>query len=350
MLHVGTLLLALAAAQDTLTIKGSLRELPAEGRSGPALSCEGTANLPDGVILTAYLYYDKVADGRELFRAFSTVKGGAFSQDYPVYSRKNFPGRYVARFIYDPSLQNLGAPDFPRTAVDIALQIGGADDVARESKAVREQLAGELRAMIALGTQVKAKLDELKGKPASDWEPLIAAWRDESNRIQQRADPRQVREYKVLRLESVADVGLEDLSGILLGSARCAAGGDRNTCLEGLTRLNQTAEKWISDIAGPKLTDPGQMAALVDEGRALLRSVADHPDEPVLPSRRKFLEMTELLDKSVPGDFHETVLDIGSRAAAFFIAAADKSAEVKTLHADLDAALQRFADTLRNLK
>jgi len=350
MLHVGTLLLALAAAQDSLTVKASLRELPAEGKSGPALFCEGTANLPNGSVLAAYLYYDKVIEGKELFRDFSTVKSGAFTQDYPVYSKKNFPGKYIARFLYDPALQNLGAPDFPRTVVDVVLQIGGPEDVARETKAVQQQLAGELRAMIALGEQVKAKLDDLKGKPASAWDPLIAAWRDETNRIQKRADPRRVREYMILKLDVIADNGLEDLSGMLLGSARCAAGGQHGGCLEGLTRLNQTAAKWIGDIASPRLTDFGQMAALLDEGRALIQKVTDHPDQPVLPARRKFLEMTELLDKSVPEAFHEAVLGIGSRAAAFFIAASDKTADVKTLHDDLDGLLQRFATTLRNLK
>ncbi len=347
MLHLGTLLLALAAAQDTLTIKGSLRELPAEGKDGPALLCEGSANLPNGTVLTAYLYYDRVVDGKELHRNFTAVKDGTFTQDYPVYQKRNFPGKYIARFIYDPSLQNLGAPDFPRTFVDIPLQIGGPEDVARETKAVRDQLAGEIKAMTALGDQVKAKLDELKGKPASDWEPLIAAWRDEAIRIQKRADPRRVREYSVLRLELIADNGFEDLTGMLLGAAGCAARGDRSVCLEGLTRMSQSAEKWISDISSPKLTDLGQMASLIDEARALLRKALDNPDQPTLPLRRKFLEMTELLDKSVPEAFHEAVLGISSRGSAFFIAVADKTAEAKTLHADLDGLLKRLGDTLR---
>jgi hypothetical protein len=350
MLHLGTLLLALAAAQDTLTIKGSLREVPAEGKEGPTFLFEGTANLPNGSILAAYLYYDKVIEGQELFRDFSTVKGGAFTQDYPVYPKKNFPGKYVARFIYDAQLQNLGAADFPRTVVDFTLQVGSPADLDRESKAVRDQLAGELRAMVALGEQVKAKLDELKGKPASEWDPLIAAWRDESNRIRRRADPHAIREYSVLHLDVIADNGFEDLSAMLLGAARCAAADQRGTCLEGLTRMNQTAEKWIADISSPRLTDFSQMVSQIDEGRALLRKVRDNPDQPVLPARRKFLAMTELLDKSVPETFHEVVLGISSRAATFFAAVSDKSADVPTVYADLDGLLQRFADTLRNLK
>lgn len=349
MLHVVTLLLALAA-QDSLTIKGSLKEVPAEGKEGPALLCEGTANLPNGSVLTATLYYDKFAEGKELFRDFATVKDGAFVQDYPVFAKKNFPGNYVARFIYDPELQNLGGANFPRSFVDISLRIGGPEDVARESKAVREQLAGEIRAMTAIGQEVKLKLDELKDKPASAWDALISAWRDDAIRIQKRADPRKTREYVVLRLSFIADNGLEDLTSTLLSAAHCGAAGQRGLCLEGLTRLNQTAEKWISDISSPRLTDFAQMAALVDEGRALLRKVAETPDKPVLPSRRKFLEMTELLDKSVPETFHDVILGISDRASTFFAAASDKSPDLKTAHQDLDGLLRRFADTLRNLK
>jgi hypothetical protein len=349
MLHVVTLLLALAA-QDSLSIKGDLKELPPEGKAGPALLFEGTANLPNGSVLAVYLYYGKVVEGKELFRNFATVTAGAFTQEYPVFAKRNFPGKYIARFIFDPELQNLGGAAFPRTTVDFPLQVGGPDDVARESKAVREQLAGELRAMVALGQQVKGKLDELQDKPASAWDPLISAWRDESNRIQKRADPRKTQEYMILKLDTIADNGLEDLTGMLLGSARCAAGGQRGTCLQGLTRLNQTAEKWISDIASPRLTDFAQMAALLEDGRALLRKVAESPDQPVLPSRRKFLEMTELLDKSVPEAFHEAVLGISDRASTFFNAAADKSPDLKTAYQDLDGLLLRFAETLRKLK
>jgi hypothetical protein len=349
MLHVVTLLLALAA-QDPLTIKGSLKEIPAEGKAAPALLCEGTANLPNGAVLVAYLYYDKVSEGGELFRDFATVRAGAFTQEYPVFAKKNFPGKYLARFIYDPELQNLAASDFPRTVVDLTLQIGGPDDVARESKAFREQLAGEIRSIMAVGQEVKLKLEELKDKPASAWEPLIAAWRDETTRIRIRVDPRKTREYVILRLGSIADDGLEDLEKILLSAARCAAAGKHALCLEGLTRLNQTAEKWIGDISSPRLTDMTQIIALIEEGRALLLKVAESPDQPVLPTRRKFLEMIGLLDRSVPDTFHEVVLGINDRASTFFAAAADKSTDLKTAHQDLDGLLRRFAETLRNFK
>lgn len=350
MLYVVSLLLALAAAQDPLTIQGTLKELPADGKQGPALYCEGTANLPNGAILVATLYYDQVDDTRELFRDFSTVKAGAFTQDYPVYLKRIFPGKYVARFVYDVSLQNLGAADFPRTIVDLTCQVGNAADLDRETKAVCQQLSDELRAMVGLGDQVKSKLDELKGKPAADWEPLLRNWRDETIAIQKRADPRSVREYRVLRLDVIADNGFEELQGTLLSAARCAAGGQREVALEGITRLRQSAEKWISDISGPRLTRPGELVSALDEARGLLRKLADNPDQPVLPVRRKFLETTEILDRSIPQGLHEPLLGITSRASAFFIAVADKSADVKKLHAELDDLLQRLTETLRNLK
>ncbi|HZE99175.1 MAG TPA: hypothetical protein VE981_19380 [Planctomycetota bacterium] len=350
MLQAVTLLLVLQAAPDSLTIKADLKDVPAEGKNPPVILCEGTANLPHGSILAAYLYYGEIIEGKEIFRDFSTLKAGKFTQDFPVYTRRNFPGAYIARFIYDPALQGLGAADFPRTTVDFKLQIGGPQELAAETKAVRDQLVGEIRSYIDLADQVKAKLEELKGKPAVDWEAPLKAWRDKSVEIQKRADPHRVPEYMILKLDLIADTGFENLEGILLSAARCAAGGKREIALEGLTRLRQTGEAWIGDIGAPRITEFEQMARHVDGMRTLVRKLADDPEEPVLPVRRKFLELTGVLDRSVPGDFHDAVLEIGSRGAAFFIAAADKTAEAPRIHKELDELLDRLARTLRTLK
>jgi len=162
-------LLSLAAAQDTLTITGQLKEIPATGKDRPAITCEGTANLPNGSVLAAYLYYAKVKDGKEISKDFTAVRNGKFLQDYSVFARRTFPGQYIARFVYDPSLQNAGsATEFARTTVDFILQVGGPADVERETKAIRDQLAGEILALTTIADEVKAKLDELKDKPQSE--------------------------------------------------------------------------------------------------------------------------------------------------------------------------------------
>ncbi|MBV8879649.1 MAG: hypothetical protein JO332_06795, partial [Planctomycetaceae bacterium] len=205
MLHVVTLLLSLAAAQEPLTIKGELKDIPAQGKDGPCLSCQGTANLPNGAVLVAYLYYDKVVSGRELFKDTPIVKNGKFSQDFAIYATRTFPGPYLARIVYDPVLQNLGGDEYPRTVVDMTLQVGTAQDVDREGKAIRDRLSGELRALMAMADQMKAKLDEYREKPQADREALQKTWHQESIEIRSRVAPRKNPEYFILRLDLLAD-------------------------------------------------------------------------------------------------------------------------------------------------
>src|SRR5262249_51326997 len=169
-------------------------------------------------------------------------------------------GTYIARFIYDPALQGLGAADYPRTTVEFSLQIGTPEDLERESKAVRNQLAEEIRAFIAMADEVKAKMDEFRDKPPAAWDPSLKAWRDRSIELQKRADPRKVPEYTLLRLDVIADTGFENMADIFLSAARIASRGQRETALEGLTRLRQTAEFWLGDIAPPPPTRPPQPA------------------------------------------------------------------------------------------
>ena len=350
MLQVVTLVLTLAAAQDPLVIKGELKEVPAQGKDGPTFHYDGTTNLPDGVSLVAHLYYAEVVVGRELFKDSAIVKGGKFSQEFPIFARRNFPGNYIARFIYDPVLQGLGVADYPRTAVDAVLRVGGAQDFDRESKAVRDQLIGEIRGLITIADQIKGKLDELRDKPQSEREAPYKAWHDQADGIRERVDPRNHPEYFILRLDLMAENCMENLTSILTASARCFVLGQRQETIEGLTRLRQTCEYWIGEISTPRLSDFSKMIVSVEECRSIARKLLDSPDDPVLPARRRFLEVTALLDKSIPADYHEVMLGIASRAASFFNAVSDKSPDIRKLHADLDGLLERFASTLSSHK
>ena len=350
MLQVATLLLLALAGQETLTLQGELKDVPPQGKDGPALLCEGTTNLPNNSALVAHLYYGKPVGGREIFKDTAIVKGGKFSQYFPVFERRNFPGLYSVRLIYDPQLQNLGAPDFPHTAVEYTLQIGTAADVDAEGKAVRGQLIAEIRALIAIADQMKSKHEGLREKPQAEREAPAKAWQQELLEIRKRASPRSHPEYFILNLDFIADSGFEDLGSILSSCARCFVLNQHEKMTEGLTRLRQTGEYWIGEIANPRLSDLGQMASHIEECRKILRKLLDNPDEPLKPARTRYLEITALLDKSVPPDFHEVILGATSRGAAFFAAVADKSPDLKQIHADLDGLLERFAGTLRNSK
>ena len=332
-------------------IKGELRDVPAQANAGPALVCEATTNLPDGALLNAYLYYDRINEGREVARDVATVKGGKFSQEFAPFpkSKKNLAGKYIARFRFDPNFQNQRM-DFAPAKVDIVLQHGSPQDVARETQAVRDQLVGELRAYAAMADEVKAKIAELKDKPADAWKDALKGWHEKSTEIQRRSYPLKVPEYRVLNLDQIADSGLEQLGGTLLSAAKHASIGEAEIAREGLTRLRQSVDYYADDIASPKLVEPAQILALIDSARKLLKDSLDHPNDPVQPARRKFVEMTALLQKSLPEEVQSMVLEISTRGVVFFASLADKQPEAKDLQKELDENFDKLIAALKRPK
>jgi hypothetical protein len=336
--------------EQTPVLKGELKDAPPQGKGEPAILCEGTTNLPDGVVLMAYLYYDRIDDGREIAKDTPTVKGGKFSPDFIPFPQrqKNLAGKYIARFRFRPELQNRAITGWAPATVEMTLEIGSARDAAADQKAVRTQLADEIRAFTALGDEVKAKSKELKGRPAAAWETSIKEWCEKTTQIQARAV--RTAEYRVLRLDNVADAGLEDLTAILISAARHAAAGKTDDAFEGIARLRQTAQFWIEEIASPKLTEPSQILELIESARALLKDALGRPDDQLLPARRKFVEMSALLQKSLPQDYQAALLDIGASAVTYFTAIADKQPGAKDLQKELDQQLEKLIASLRRPK
>lgn len=350
MLHVAFLFLSWAAAQDVPTLTAELKDIPAKGTERPVILCEGTATVPDGAVLNTWIYFEKIIEGREIWRDTVIVKGGKFSRDFPLYPKKNLSGKYIARITFNPALQGLAVGELPYARIDVPFQFGTAEDADRDSKAVREQLVGEIRFLLGLSDQVKAKVKELKGKPAAAWDPLVAQWREQTIELQRRTLTREVPEYKVLGLDTVADPGMENLCAIFLSAARAAALGQVESSAEGMTRLRQTADYWISEVSAPRLSDPVQILAHIEKIRTLLRDALKTADAPILPLRRKFMEMNSLLDKSVPPDFHVAILDLESRSVGLFNALADKLESAKDLQQDMDHALEKLAVAVRSIK
>lgn len=350
MLHLAFLLLAQAAAGEAPVLKAEIKDLPAAGEGRPTVRCEGTTNLPDGARLETYLYYDRVEEGRAVDRDSTPVQGGKFSQDFQPFKKKNFPGKYVVRLIYNPALQAQAFPGFVQGLADVPVRFGTEADVEREAKIIRGQLAGELQAMVAMGEELKVQIDKLQGKPAADWNPLLKDWMERGHEVMKRADPHKVREYNLLNIDHPATTGLENLCGILNSAARYAAGGRGKEALEGVTVLRQTAEYLIGEMNSPKLTSAGQVIDLVDAAKKLIGDAMARPDQPVLPVRRKFLEMNALLQKSMPEDVQPVILEVGRISAAFFSALSDKDPGAKELHAELDRTLEKIAAPLRPLK
>lgn len=349
MLQLAFLLLTQAAAGEVPVLKAELREIPAPGKGKPTILCEGTTNLPDGAFLQADLYYNVVDEGRAIDKPSITVQGGKFVQEFQPFPKKIFPGRYIVRLRFNPALQG-AVRGFTDGKSDVAFRVGNEADFNREAAFFRGQLAGELQAVVGLGEELKGKIKVLNGKPASEWTDLLKGWERRSHEIMQRCDPRRVPEYNVLKIDHPATTGMENLVGILNSAAKYAAGGRSTEALEGITVLRQTAEYLIGEMNAPKLTTAAQVVELIDSARKLLQDAAAKPDQPVLPARRKFLEMNALLQKSLPEDLQPMALEIGGCAARFFTALADKEPNVKELHAELEKTLEKLAGPLRLLK
>jgi hypothetical protein len=337
------------AAPTRDLLKAELKEVPSDGKSRPLILVEGTAGLPNGVVLNVYLHYGR-SDSKAIFMDFATVSGGKFVQDCTVFKRRNLPGKYIARIHFNPALQGQAIPGAVLTNLEVSLQVGTADDFEREAKAVRAQLAGEIQTLVGLGEEVKAKIQELKDKPAGAWAESLREWTRKTVEIQGRSLPTGVPEYSILGLDLIADSGMENLAGILNSAARYAAAGKSADALEGLTRLRQTAEYWIGEINSPKITDPREIVRVIESARTLIQETLSKPDVPALPARRRFVEMNALLQKSLSEDFQPVVLEIGTRSAAFFNAVSDKDAQMKEFHAELDKLLDKLAAPFRPLK
>ena len=347
MLHVAFLLLTQAAAEEAPVLKTEIKDVAAEGDGRPSILCEGTTNLPSGARIEVYLFYGKLDDGPVIARQSFTVKDGKFSHALQPYKKKNFPGKYGLRLVYNPELQDQRFVGFKMGVFDLPFRFGNDADFEREAKVFRSQLAAELQAMVDLGEELKTQIEKLKGKPASDWAPLQKKWMEQGHEIMKRADPHANQEYNALSIDHPATTGLENLSGILNSAARYAAAGRDKEALEGVTVLRQTAQYLIGEMNVPKLTSAGQVVDVVDAAKKLIRDVMANPDGPLLPRRRKFLEMNQLLQKSLPEDVQPTILEIGKASSAFFHAVEDKDPNVKELHADLEKALEKIAAPLR---
>lgn len=352
MLHVAFLLLLQAAASEAPVLKGSLKDLPPEGKMGPAFQIDATTNLPDGALVDVHLFYDQIDDGRHVATTVATVKGGRLREDLVAFpgSKKNLAGKYIARMRYTGALQNLNIAGFSDGRSETQLQVGTDADFQAESKAFRALLSAELQAMIALADQVKAALEGKKLKTPDEWTPLLKEWGSKAVDIQARANPQRIKEFKVLGLDLIADSGLENLTGILVSAARHAAGGVPADALEGLTRLRQTAEYLLGEVNSARLTTPAQILRTIESARGILKDSVSQPDVSVLFMRRRFVESNALLQKSLPGELQPMVLEIGAGAAAFFNALADKDPQAKDLYAEVDKILQKLAATLRPIK
>jgi hypothetical protein len=337
---VVTLLLAWVCAQATPKLEATLREVPAAEGRPPRFAVAGTLDVPNGHTVLLYLYFQAVDPGSHIIGERVAVKDRAFSHEFTLFKEKTLRGTWVLRAIYDPNLQPAGGDVPSLLQGDAVLRHGTEAEAAEDRKAASERLAGEFRAVAALGQELRAKLAAQPKPDAAAWKAFHQDLKKKSLAIQARALPQRNPEYRIYDLSSTADSVLESLCHILNASVDCAVRGQELDAAEGLTRLARMAETQIGELAAPRLTTPAQVAALIAKIRDELKQGSD------LPARRRFLERVQLLSKSCPEDRADLVLAISGRGAAYFNAAADGKPEAAQLLKETDQALDALDRTL----
>lgn len=327
-------------------IEVTLKDVPAADGRPPRFAVEGKADVPSGHELRIYLYFGILDPGTELSGERVAVRNGTFAHDFTLFKTKNLAGSWILQTVYDPNLQTAGSGGSEPTKVVTPLRIGTELDAQQDRKFFSERLAAELRAVTALGEEVQAKSASKPRPEGPAWDPILKDWRTRATAIQRRALPQHNPEYRVLGISLIADSGLETLIGILNAAAVCAKQGQLGNVDAGLQRLNDTVQKYVGDLAAPRLNEPHQIAALLRTLQDLLRETLAKAAEPVLPRKRLFIERMQILDLSLPANQHDLVQVIQTQGAAFFNAIADQKPEAKALLEDLDKRIQSLAGLL----
>ncbi len=333
-------------AQAGPKIEVTIKDVPAADGRPPRFAVEGKADVPNGSELYLYLYFSILDPGTQLDVARVTVRNGLFAHDFQLFKTKNLAGPWILQTVYDPNVQAAGAAGTEPHKVVTPLRIGTELDAQQDRKFFSEQLAGELRAVAALGEELQAKSASTPRPNAAAWDPLIKEWRKRATEIQKRALPQHNPEYRVLGIALIADSGLEDLIHTFHAAATCAKQGQHGNVVTGVERLHNSVQQRVGELAAPRLNEPHLIAALIRTLQDLLRETLDKEAEQVRPRRRLFIERMQILDISLPPDRHDLVQGIQTRGAAFFNAVADQKPEAKALLEDVDKALQGLAGTL----
>jgi len=328
----------------------TVKEVPAEGKTGPFFRCEGEADLPDGSRVDVYYYFGAIVYGQEIDRGAVLVKDRKFSRDSTLYPKRTLPGVYGVRALFNPGLQPREEfQTLPRCHTDQVLKIGTDAEIEREQNSVRKRMAEYVEAIRALGDEIAAKQKEAAGKlDKQGWTRLVDGWRERCLAVEGRAH--KDRDFLFLGLMPVADMGLEQMRNILIGVAHCAAAGQALEMKEGLTRLDLSARKFTEMIA-VRPDDPKKLRLeLAGEARKMLREAAGLEGPALSAAQRKFLEAVFRLNPHVPEAHRESVLAIASSARGVFEAIGEKKDNAQELREKLDGQLEALLRALEEGK
>ncbi len=329
-----------AAPAPGFKIAATLAEAP-----GPQLVCEGTAEVPDGIVLNLELFIDGRGDA--LARQVVRVKDGKFRMPFDVFrgAERNLPGHYRVRISYHAAFQPKPLPDVDAFHVFVPLKIGTADEIVAAQRTVRERLLRDLKEFAVIADDVQAAFEAAKGKiDPADWRTRTEGWKARCLAIEKRAakDP----DYAALNYSHLTQSGTETLRNMLRQIVEVGGAGRAADLQVGRQRLDAMLRAMILETA-PAGSTAAERRTLVGQARGALVSALDTQGGAALAAcRRGFSEALLKLNLKAPPEARDALLEISGLGSAYFDVVEASRERAQKLQPDLD---KRLADVLQVL-
>ena len=328
-----------AAVADNPKITATLSEAP-----GPKIVCEGTAEVPDGIVLNVELFISSQPD--KLDHRQVRVKDGAFAAPFEPFKRRerNLPGQYRVKVHYHEAFQVRPLPDVGAFFVEASATFGTAAEIAAAHKGVRDRLTADLNGFKAVADDVVAAFDAAQGKPdPKEWTKRVEGWKKSCTDIEDRAavDP----DYKALGFGRITQTSTEYLREKVRGIVEHAGAGRTADVRLSREQLEGMIRSIIIEIA-PAGSTTADRRHLIGQARGALTAALESEGPAFAACKRAFTEAVFRLNLKASGLAQEILRQIAEDGVVYFDTADADREKAKPLIAPLDRKLE---DALREL-
>ena len=326
-------------AVDNPKITATLADSP-----GPKIVCEGTAEVPDGIILNIELYIK--GEPEKLLHTLVRVKDGAFAASFEPFKgrERNLLGEYSVKVHYHGAFQPKPLENVDPFFIEAVARFGTPDEIAAAHKAVRERLVADLKAFKAVVDDVQAAFDASKGKPEpADWRKKVPVWQKSCSDIEGRCagDP----DYKVLGFSRATQTSTEYLREKVRGLVEYGGNGRGADFQVSREQFDSMLRSILIELA-PAGSSTADRRQLVAQARGALVAALESEGPAFAGTRRQFTEAVFRLNMRASGLAQEILRQINEDGVAYFEQAdADRDA-AKKLFPPIDKKLE---DALKEL-
>jgi hypothetical protein len=332
-------LLLLMLALDNPKITAALAEGP-----GPKIVCEGTADVPDGIILNVELYIK--GEPEKLFHALARVKDGAFGTAFEPFKgrERNLPGEYRVKVHYHGAFQPKPLENVDPFFIEAAATFGSPAEIQAAHKAVRERLIADLQGFKVVAEDVQAAFDAAKGKPEpADWRKKVPAWQKGCADIESRVagDP----DYRVLGFNRITQTSTEYLREKVRGLVEYGGNGRAPEFQLSREQFDGMLRSILIELA-PAGSSTADRRQLVSQARGALIAALEAEGPAFAGTRRQFTEAVFRLSMRATGLALEILRQVNEDGAAYFEQADASRDAARKLFPPLDRKLE---DALKEL-